>query len=252
MKVLIIEDEAKAAKGLIKTLSEIDNAIRILAVLGSVKDVLEWFEQNNEPDLIFSDIQLSDGLCFDIYRNIQITKPIIFCTAFDEYLMDAFDTCAVSYLLKPISKQDIKEALTKYETMQAAFQDSSMDKLLAQIKPSYKTTLLINYKEKVIPVQTKNIAFFYWNGNVLIFHTLNNEKYTYPCSVDEMEKMLNPDLFYRANRQYLINRYAILNAERYFAHKILVKLSVEVPEIILVTKTKVTAFFNWLGKIINQ
>ncbi len=246
MNILIIEDEMKAAKGLIKTLAEIDDTIRIVAVLESVKDSVKWFAENEQPDLIFSDIQLSDGLCFDIYQNVKVTSPIIFCTAFDEYLMDAFDTCAVSYLLKPINKDKIEEALAKYKSMQATFQDNHIEKLLSQIKPTYKTTLLVNFKDKIMPVQTKDIAFFYWDESVLTLTTLKNHKYYYSASVDEMERMLDPQLFYRTNRQFLVNRNAILNAERYLARKIAVKLSVEVPETIVVGKTKLTDFLKWL------
>ena len=246
MNILIIEDEIKASKGLIKTLAAIDDTIRIVAVLESVKDSLKWFGENEQPDLIFSDIQLSDGLCFDIYQNVKITSPIIFCTAFDEYLMDAFDTCAISYLLKPISKEKIEEALAKYKTMQSTFQDNHIEKLLSQIKPTYKTTLLVNFKDKITPIQTQDIAFFYWDESLLTLTTMKNHKYYYSASVDEMERLLDPNLFYRATRQYLINRHAILNAERYLARKIAVKLSVDVPETIVIGKTKMTDFLKWL------
>ncbi len=246
MKVLIIEDESKAAKGLIKILAEIDDTLQIVGIIQSVKDGLKWFAENEQPDLIFSDIQLADGLCFDIYQEVKVTRPIIFCTAFDEYLLEAFDTCAVSYLLKPISKNKIEEALTKYRNMQDTFRDNHIEKLLSQLKPSYRTTLLINYKEKIVPVPTREIAFFYWDESLLMLTTMKNQKYCYSASVDEMERALDPTLFYRANRQYLINRRAILNAERYLARKIVIKLSVETPESVVIGKAKVTDFLKWL------
>lgn len=247
MNVLIIEDEAKAARGIIKMLAEIDNTIKIVAVIESVKDGLAWFKENEQPDLIFSDIQLSDGLCFDIYQNIKITSPIVFCTAFDEYLMQAFDTCTVSYLLKPISREKIENALDKYQAMQTSFNDGNIEKLMTYLKPAYKSVLLINYKEKIIPIQTKDIAFFHWDENALTLTTLKGHKYIYSGSVDEMERMLDPAMFFRANRQYLINRDAIRDIERFFARKLTVKLTVDTPESVVIGKTKATEFLKWVS-----
>jgi len=247
MNILIIEDEAKAARGIIKILAEIDNTIKIVAVIESVKDGLAWFKENDQPDLIFSDIQLSDGLCFDIYQNIKITSPIVFCTAFDEYIMQAFDTCAVSYLLKPVNREKIEGALDKYQAMQTSFHNDSIDKLMTYLKPAYKSVLLINYKEKIIPIQTKDIAFFHWDENALTLTTLKGQKYIYSASVDEMERLLDPVVFFRANRQYLINRYAIRDIERFFARKLTVKLTVDTPESVLIGKTKTSDFLKWVS-----
>lgn len=246
MNILIIEDEAKAARGIIKILAEIDTAIKIVAVIESVKDGLAWFKENEQPDLIFSDIQLSDGLCFDIYQNIKVTSPIVFCTAFDEYLMQAFETCAVSYLLKPINRDKVENALDKYQAMQTSFHDGSIDKLMTYLKPAYKSVLLINYKEKIIPMQTKDIAFFHWDDNALTLTTLKGQKYIYSASLDEMERILDPTIFFRANRQFLINRHSIRDIERFFARKLTVKLTVDIPESIVIGKTKVSDFLKWV------
>jgi len=248
MNILIIEDEAKAARGIIKILAEIDNTIKIVAVIESVKDALAWFKENDQPDLIFSDIQLSDGLCFDIYQNIKVTSPIVFCTAFDEYLMQAFETCAISYLLKPINREKIEVALDKYQTMQSSFHNENIDKLMTYLKPAYKSVLLINYKEKIIPVQTKDIACFHWDENALTLITLKGQKYNYSASLDEMERILDPSLFFRANRQYLINRDAIRDIERFFARKLTVKLTVGTPESIVIGKMKASDFLKWVSK----
>jgi len=247
MKVLILEDEAKAARGIIKILAEIDNTIQVVAVIESVRYALAWFKENEQPDLIFSDIQLSDGLCFDIYKNIKVTSPVVFCTAFDEYIMQAFDTCAISYLLKPINREKIENALDKFQTMQTLFQDNNIDKLMSWLKPAYKSVLLINYKEKIIPIQTKDIAFFHWDENVLALTTLKGQKYIYSGSLDEMERMLEPSLFFRVNRQYLINRDAIRDIERFFARKLTVKLTVDTTESIVIGKTKASEFLKWVS-----
>lgn len=250
MNVLIIEDEARAARELVSILSIIDNTIKVASVIDSVTKAVHWFELNPQPDLILSDIQLSDGLCFEIFERIKVDSPIIFCTAFDEYLMNAFDSNAISYLLKPITKEKVEKALDKLRRLKSAFEKqltaTSIEKLLRQLKYKYKTALLVNLKEKIIPVQVKEIAFFYLDKTVIIITTFDNQKYHLPSSLDEIEKMLDPSFFYRANRQFLINRKAVSNAERYFARKLVAKLSVITPETVVVSKAKATEFLLWL------
>lgn len=161
--------------------------------------------------------------------------------------MQAFDTCAISYLLKPVNRDKIESALDKYQTMQTSFHDGSIDKLMAYLKPAYKSVLLINYKEKIIPIQTKDIAFFHWDENALSLTTLKGHKYIYSGSVDEMERLLDPSMFFRANRQYLINRDAIRDIERFFARKLTVKLTVDTPESVVIGKTKTSDFLKWVS-----
>lgn len=250
MNVLIIEDEAKSARELSSLLTTIDPQIRICAILDSVDQSLQWFKENPQPDLIFSDIQLADGLCFLIYEQIKIKCPIIFCSAFDEYLLTAFETNAISYLLKPITKEKLQGALNKFNTLKLAFDNepygNAIEMLLKQIKQPYKTTLLVNQGEKIIPIQTQDIACFYMENTVIQVITLKHQKYFIVNTMDELEKKLDHESFYRANRQFLINRSAIINAERFFSRKLVVKLSVETPETITISKVKAIEFLNWL------
>lgn len=250
MNVLIIEDEPRAARELCDILADIDDAIKVVATLNSVNKSLEWFERNSQPDLILSDIQLADGLCFEIYQTINVNSPVIFCTAFDEYLMDAFESNAVSYLMKPITKEKVEKALEKFHRLKSAFEREApaitMEKLLGQLKYKYKTALLVNLQEKIIPIQVRDIAFFYLGKSRANITTLNNQKYDFDSSLDELEKMLDPFLFYRANRQFLINRDAVVNAERFFARKLIAKLKINTPETIVVSKAKASDFLKWL------
>jgi len=255
MNVLIIEDEARSARELETIINKIDPAINVLAVLVSVEQSVAWFTNNRQPDLIFSDIQLADGLSFDIYQAVKITCPIIFCTAFDEYLMEAFDTNAISYLLKPISRDKIEKALDKLKTLQktsdqgkAAF---GIEALLRNLKSPYKSTLLVNTREKIIPVQVKDIAYLFLDATVVTVCNMKNHKYFLTNSMDEMEKVIDPELFFRANRQFLINRNAVSNVERFFSRKLAVKLIMETPETILVSKVKAVEFLRWLEGISN-
>lgn len=249
-RALIIEDEAKAARELAIILQQIDSDIQILATLDSVEQTVAWLSTNEQPELIFSDIQLADGLCFDIYNRVQINSPVIFCTAFDEYLMDAFDTHAVSYVLKPITRAKVEKALDKFHSMKSVFERQQEGRkltgLLRQVAQPYKTALLVYQKEKIIPIQVKDIAFFYLDKTIVNITTLNGQRYLLSGKLDEIEKMVDPVMFCRANRQFLINRTAIANAERFFARKLVIKLSVNTPEIIIVSKAKASEFLHWL------
>jgi len=250
MNVLIIEDEPRAAKELKNMIQQIDDTVQVSGILESVEQAKEWFTHNPQPDLILSDIQLADGLSFEIYSQVQVTSAVIFCTAFDEYLMNAFETNAVSYLLKPITIEKLEKALEKYESMKASFANeplpNNLQALLQVIKPVHKTALLVNEKEKIIPVQVKDIACIYLDNTILQITTLQNKKYFITATMDETERLLDPALFYRANRQYLINKAAIANAERFFARKLVVKLLVPTEEQIVVSKAKSGEFLQWL------
>lgn len=250
MRVLIIEDEVKAARELQHILRLIDSDLEVVDTIESVERALQWFAVHPLPDLIFSDIQLADGLCFDLFRQRRISTPVIFCTAFDEFLLHAFDTNAVSYLLKPITRDKVAGALDKFSLLKAAFDKAptqqNLQNLLQQLPPSYKTALLVHQQEKIIPLPVKEIAFFYLDNNLITVTTLNNQKYFLTTTLDELEKLVDPFLFYRANRQFLIGRHAVVNAERFFARKLVVKLQVSVPEAIVVSKAKASEFLQWL------
>lgn len=247
--VLIIEDEAKAARELAKMVLTIDQDVQVLAILDSVEQSLDWFAANKHPDLILSDIQLADGLCFEIFSQVSIKSPVVFCTAFDEFLMKAFDTNAISYLLKPITSDKLAKAMEKFKAMKLAFGDNetnSLSGLLQQLRYQYKTALLVNFKEKIIPVQVKDIAYFYLDTSNISIVTMSSHKYDITSTLDELEKSIDPKQFYRTNRQFIINRSAVSNAERFFARKLVVKLMVDTPETIIVSKAKTSEFLQWM------
>jgi two-component system LytT family response regulator len=257
MQVLIIEDEKKAARNLEKILSEIDDTIHVAAVIESVEQGIKWFGEHASPDLIFSDIQLTDGVSFLIYQQVKIEAPVIFYTAFDEYLMQAFDTNAVSYLLKPVNPEQVERALEKYRNMRKMFRERNgeqpVNTLLSQLDYRYKSALLVNQGEKIIPLKTDDIACFYLDENFLLIITRSNQKYRYSSSLDEMQQQLNSTQFYRANRQFIINREYVTGIERYFTRRLVAKLSVETPEKIIVSKTRSTEFLNWLeGRLVYR
>lgn len=250
MNVLIIEDEARSAKELMQLIAAADASMRVIAILESVEQGVAWLTASPHPDLIFSDIQLTDGSSFDIFQRVPITCPIVFCTAFDDYLMDAFETNAISYLLKPVTKEKVEGALQKLRLLRGGDREhgqAGVQSLLKQLKKPYKSTILVNVREKIIPVAARDIAYFYMEHSVVEVCTLQQQKYFTTGSMDEMEKTMDPELFFRANRQYLIGRAAIANAERSFSRKLMVKLTVPTVEAIVVSKAKASEFLHWLA-----
>ncbi|WP_153796253.1 LytR/AlgR family response regulator transcription factor [Foetidibacter luteolus] len=250
MKILIIEDEAKAARELQSIITKIDDTLNVVAILESVEQAVEWFANNQHPDLIFSDIQLADGLSFDIYSKTGVQCPVVFCTAFDEYLMTAFDTNAVSYLLKPATQEKVEKALLKFKSLKSVFEKETEQQhvanLLGQLNFKYKSALLVHLKDKIIPLQVKDVAFIYLANGLVSITTQANQKYYISSTMDDLEKTLDPVLFYRANRQFIIHRNAIANAERFFARKLVAKLHVATPEHVVISKAKASEFLAWL------
>lgn len=255
MNVLIIEDEKKAAKELERILYEIDGDLSVVAILDSVEQGVSYLSKEPPIDLIFSDIQLADGMCFEIYNQVTISSPIVFCTAFDEFMMEAFETNAVSYILKPITSEKVATALAQYHQMKTAFEPASaaraLGKISSQLKNVFKTTLLVEYKEKIIPIRVKDIAYFYLDKTIVKITTQTNQCFFFASSLDEVERILDPELFYRANRQYLINKQFVVSIERHFSRKLVTKLSVNTPEAIVVSKAKASEFLRWIEGINN-
>lgn len=251
LKVVIIEDEKYTAKDLAETLKKIDNDIDIVSILSSVEEALVFFRVENVFDLIFSDIQLPDGLSFDIFKTIKIKVPVIFCTAYDKYALEAFDANGIDYLLKPFSKASVSKALDKYTALRANFKtpDTNLDKLIYQLEQqiSHKSNSIIVYQgDKILPIELNLIALFYLEDNYIFALTFDSKKYILTQNLEELETLCGND-FFRANRQYLVNRKAIKDASKYLNRKILINLKVNHPEQILVGKLKTTLFIQWLA-----
>ena len=247
--ILIIEDEVKAVKSLIKAISTYDPSITILAQLDSVESTLNYFntKTNTLPDLIFSDIKLIDGQSFEIFESIKLNCPVVFCTAYDEYAIKAFDANAIGYILKPFSQSEIDNVLNKYKSVK----ESELEKLklifgqLNLLKQQESKTLLINYKEKFIPVKTSDIPYFYFTEGKTYawqFDKLNRLSQR----LEDLENILDSTDFYRANRQFIVNRKFIKDFENYFSRKLILNLKVSTEEKIIISKEKATSFVKWL------
>lgn len=252
MKVLIIEDEAPAFRRLEKILLEIDPGIEILEVLDSVEDTTNWLKNHQPPDLAFMDIQISDGVSFQIFENVEVTCPVVFTTAFDEYMLRAFKVNSIDYLLKPIKKDELEAALKKYRNLQRSFGNGSLDLagLLRDIslsENSYKSRFLVKQGDKMLAIRVEDVVCFQSKHGVV--HIVTTRKtYLSDLTLDELGVQLNPRVFFRANRQYLVNADFISIVHRHFKGKLLVEMEgFEVGQII-VSAEKAGSFKKWLDQ----
>ncbi|MBB5645374.1 LytR/AlgR family response regulator transcription factor [Pedobacter cryoconitis] len=248
MNIVIIEDEIKTAKALAKMILLIQPSAQIAATIQSVKTAVAYLSENANPDLIFMDVQLADGNCFEIFKQVQVLSPVIFCTAFDEYAMDAFKANGVDYILKPFSTESLQSAFEKVALLKNFFQVNEQASLQINklLDPAGKTGFLVFKNNKYSTIQTHDIACFYIRDEITTLVTVNSEEYAISQSLEELYKVLNPKQFFRINRQYLISYSAVKEVEHYFARKLLVKLNISTAEQLIIGKDKATLFLNWL------
>ncbi len=250
MKVLIIEDELHTANDLAATIQKVDPAIQIVTILKSVTESVNFFQQNSEKlDLIFSDIQLGDGLSFEIFRKVNVRTPVIFCTAYDEYALNAFKVNSIHYMLKPFNVKAVKEALEKFRNLKTSMtpDEPSYQVLMRMLNERKKSTSVLVYQgDRILPVKLEEVALFYVKDDSTRMLTFDGKKYVFNKSLEETEKLAGDD-FFRVNRQFLVNRQAIKDSSQYFARKLAVNLTVSFDEKITVSKNKVAEFLRWLA-----
>lgn len=251
MKALIIEDESIAAQALESLIKETGPEVDIVAVLQTIEESVEWFEENQMPDLVFMDIHLADGSSFAIFEKVDISCPIIFTTAYDEYALKAFEVNSIDYLLKPINKGDLERALNKYKSFTASASKSSLEGLLEQmggLKKKYKNCFLIPERDKLIPLATSNIAYIFIDTKTVKAIALDGHNYYLNQTLDEIMAQLDPEVFFRANRQFIISRQAVKDLSVWFGNKLAINLVVPVPEKIIVSKARVGEFKAWFAE----
>lgn len=253
MKILIIEDEQLAAVHLKNVLKTISEDIEVCQTIASVKDAVAWLGNNALPDLIFCDIELADGSAFAIFEQLKIEIPVIFCTAYNEFAMQAFKTSGIDYILKPFTTADISAALEKYHSLRRNLtpaNNPSYDQLIAVLNAhglKRSTTLLVNFKEKVIPVQLDEIAIIYLADKLVRLITMSGKSYLAGKSLDELEKLTGPQWF-RVNRQYLVHRQAIEDVSYLLGRRLGLNLTISFEERITISREKAPQFLQWLGE----
>lgn len=250
MNIIIIEDELRTAKSLENIIRAIKPEAKITGQYQSIESSVEALSEGAQPDLVFMDVQLADGLCFEIFKAVKITCPVVFCTAFDEYSLEAFKNNGVDYVLKPFSKDDIKDALRKVDELKNFFQQKTtpdIEELLSRLSPSGgKTSFLVFRNQKYTTVHVDNIAYFYINFDATSIMCFDKQKFDVTQSLDQIAAAVSSKQFFRVNRQYLVNFKAIKEVEHYFLRKLHVKLVIETPEKLLINKEKSRNFLTWM------
>jgi two-component system, LytTR family, response regulator LytT len=252
MKILIVEDEQKTAL-MLKEFIEWHPTYTVVAICDSVEKAVAYLRQHQQDlDVVFMDIQLSDGQCFEIFDKISVNLPVVFCTSYNEFALKAFKNHGIDFIEKPFNEKDIRQTIAKVEELKGSFVTHTFNTLsfkeaLAQ-KPTYQTNFLIRFREKIYPVAVADIAFIYLENETAYLYNFKGEKHPIFKTLDEIENTVSPDQFYRINRQMLINRKAIKEIETYFNQRVVVHLTVPTPEKALVPRLKVTPFLSWIEK----
>lgn len=255
LRILLIEDEPTNARNLQFMLQETNPAIQIMAVLAGVEEAVAWLTK--EPagcDLIFMDIRLNDGLSFEIFEQVSIQQPVIFVTAYDNYALQAFKANGIDYILKPYDETEVRHALQKYyrlhtagQTVASQAQVALLLESLQQGKPAYKQSFLVQFREKLLPLDASRIAWFYTAHELVYACTTENKQYVIEYTLEQLQQQLNPHVFFRANRQFIIQRSAVQEIDLYFNGRLHIRLLPEPAEKVLISKARVPEFKAWLN-----
>ncbi|MEO6358742.1 MAG: LytTR family DNA-binding domain-containing protein, partial [Ferruginibacter sp.] len=228
MKILIVEDEDLAVKKLQKTLAAVDAGADVVGVTDSIKNTVEWLTTNPQPDLILMDIELADGQSFEIFNLTDVKSPVIFTTSYDEYALKAFKVNSVDYLLKPIQKEELEAALTKFKKIKGTPDiniDSLVKELQQKLQPKeYRKRFLVKYGQKLVSVEIDEIAYFYSDGRLNFFKTTDNKKFVVDYTMDELEDMLDAEKYFRISRSFYVSINSIDKIDDYFGNRLILGL----------------------------
>lgn len=248
MKVLILEDEMHSAERLASLIKKYERDAEISGIVGSLEEAREWFKRNSHPDLIFMDIHLSDGSSFELFKTVSIEVPIIFVTAFDRYAIQAFKVNSIDYLVKPVDEADLKQALVKFNKIRNSIAINAVDigKLTLAIASARQPRIVAKINDQLVIVKTDEISYcVIQNGNTWVYST-NGTKVLIDHSLEELEKQLNPNLFFRINRKFIVKIESIKKIETYFNSRYVLKLLPEIDEEVIVARDRAQQFKKWL------
>ncbi|MEO9967976.1 MAG: LytTR family DNA-binding domain-containing protein [Reichenbachiella sp.] len=251
MNVLIVEDEGIAADRLVQLLGELDSNIQIVQHLDSVKSTVQWFENHAAPDLAFFDIQLADGLSFEIFDQADVKCPIIFTTAYDQYAIQAFKVNSVDYLLKPMVKEDLQQALDKFKNQSQ--KESSLDtkaliNMLQQQNVSYKERFVIKVGEHLKSVMTTNVELFLSQDKATYILANDGKKFIIDFTLDQVESSIDPKIFFRVNRKHIVHIDSIKDIITYSNSRLKLELNHFNADDLIVSRERVTLFKEWLDR----
>ncbi|WP_234736608.1 LytR/AlgR family response regulator transcription factor [Tellurirhabdus bombi] len=265
MNVLIIEDEELAVRKLTKLLQEVSSNVTIVGTMASVRASVAWLQTNTAPDLILMDIELADGQSFEIFEQTTVSSPVIFTTSYDEYALKAFKVNSIDYLLKPIKRHELEASMLKYKRLLTISSpevaeakasdlglvniDALVQQLRQQIQPTdYRRRFLVKHRQQWVPISADEIGHFYSEEGVCLFRTFTGQKFSLDYTLDELEKMLDPTLFFRANRQFIVHINSVLQIHPYFNNKLKLTLKPAPEEEVLVSRERASDFKRWMGK----
>lgn len=248
-RVIIVEDETAAVVNLRSMLTSVVGDVEVVAVLESVEEAVEFFNGDHVADVVFMDIHLADGDSFRIFRSVEIDIPIIFTTAYDEYALEAFKVNSIDYLLKPFKEDDLRRAmdkLTRLTNRERKEQSDNRKRLVDEVQMQALQTMLIRYKDKIIPIKIEDVAYFYTSEERVTLTTLTGESYQVDKTLEALSQQLSPTQFFRANRQFIVARAAVRDIAVWFGSRLALNLVVETPERIIISKARVPEFKQWL------
>ncbi len=263
MNVLIIEDEELAVRKLTRLLQEVDPTLHIVGTAASVRASVSWLEANSPgqpsaPDLILMDIELADGQSFEIFEQTTVTAPVIFTTSYDEYALRAFKVNSIDYLLKPIKRQELEASLEKHRRLSStpateSAPQVSIDALVQQLRQQaapaeHRRRFLVRHLSQWVPIEVNDIAYFHSEDGVSLFRTRTNQKFSVDYTLDELEAMLDPSQFFRANRQFIVDISSVQQIHPYFNNKLKLTLKPTADDEVLVSRERATDFKKWMGK----
>ena len=252
MNILLIEDETAAAQRLKEMVLLAEPAATIVATLESVATAVQWLKNNSNPALIISDVQLADGICFDIFKQVPVTAPIIFTTAYDEYTLKAFKLNSIDYLLKPIDMEELRFAFSKYHSLKQGAPEALNDKILSLVQQmtgeKYKSRFLVKVADKLLTIKEDKVSWLQADGNLVYLCTEAGEKHLIDEPLDELEQTLSPASFFRLNRQYIARIDAIESIHNHFNGRLKINLQHCKDGEIFVSREKAPLFKKWLNK----
>lgn len=252
MKVVIIEDEMPAASRLSSLVKAQNPQVQIVATLDSIESAVQWFGSMPMPDLVFMDIQLADGLSFDIFQQTEVNAPVIFTTAFDQYTLRAFKVNSIDYLLKPIDEKELAQAMLKYQKLFSEKTDSFTQRLLQAVREiqsgGFAERLLVKRGQQMSYVKTQSVAYAYADGKLCRAVDFQGNKYLLETTLSQLEEKLQPNKFYRVNRQLLVNIDAVVKVHSWLGGRLKLELSLPSEAETLVSRERVGGFKEWLGE----
>lgn len=249
MRVVIIEDETAAAQNLSAILRKLFPDVEIVATIDTVVDSVDFFRSEPQLDLAFMDIHLADGSSFRIFDSVDITTPIIFTTAYDQYAIEAFKVNSIDYLLKPINEEEIKRAVEKWERLTSTERSSYTSRIaeVAQTRPT-EQVFLVHFRDKIVPLHCQDIAFFHTFEERVTAYCHNGDKYQIDLTLEALQSKLSNDDFFRANRQFILSRKAVKDISIWFGSRLAANLVIDTPERVIIPKARVQEFKKWLTK----